>query len=298
MNGRQSIFMSNSSSSGSSGVGVLPRSVQLDFEKEEKKIQQFESTNKKFYKDVKYYVDKLDELIKSETKMIHNLSSLTSINPTATQSRPSTSEINNLNDFNHDFLNKLNKWKDILNEHIKSSDQLKQSCQSSVIEPMKNLNLIFPQVYQAIKRREQALKEFLKQQDKLDKLQDKERTGATLVRINELTQSVNSSKQQFQKEHSFLMEELPKLYNSRIDYIKPCVSSLIRSQSSFYDEYSKFYESILSNENELDIRHDEAKSYVNLLPENADSDAEIEKLSDDIQKCLLDIKSLSIVASD
>ena len=57
-------------------VGLVPRAVQLEFDKEEKKIQQFEMTNKKLYRDVKNYVDKIDELIKSETKMINNLSNL------------------------------------------------------------------------------------------------------------------------------------------------------------------------------------------------------------------------------
>lgn len=65
---------SSSSSHSSAGIGLVPRSVQLDFDKQEKKIQQLEQTNKKFYKDVKCYVDKIDELNKSETKMINNLS--------------------------------------------------------------------------------------------------------------------------------------------------------------------------------------------------------------------------------
>lgn len=65
-----------SSNHTSAGIGVIPRSVQLDFDKEEKKIQQLEQTNKKFYKDVKCYVDKIDELNKSETKMINNLSGI------------------------------------------------------------------------------------------------------------------------------------------------------------------------------------------------------------------------------
>lgn len=71
MNGRQSSINTTTI-----GVGIVPRAVQLEFEKEEKKIQQFESTNKKFYKDVKYYIDKLDDLIKSESKMINNISNL------------------------------------------------------------------------------------------------------------------------------------------------------------------------------------------------------------------------------
>ena len=198
MSGRQSV------SSASASVGVVPRAVQLDFEKEEKKIQQFEATNKKFYKDVKCYVEKIDELNKSETKMINNLSNLASSSSPASLTRPppppppppppassssatssssttssrSTFSSNqqqqvadtaNLNIANTDlndqeFLCKLRQWKELLAEHNKSCDTLKQTCQSQVVEPMKSLNLIFPQVYAAIKRRDHTYKELLKQQ--------------------------------------------------------------------------------------------------------------------------------------
>ena len=241
---RQSV-MSNASAS----VGVVPRAVQLDFDKEEKKIQQFETTNKKFYKDVKCYVEKIDELNKSETKMINNLANLANnssptTNTTTTTSNSTLNTIqssnSNKNQFNNqqqladmanlniantdlndqEFLCKLKQWKELLNEHNKSCEFLKQTCQKDVIEPMKNLNSLFPQVYAAIKKRENTYRELLKQQEKLDKAQEKERTGTNLVKITELSQAVNIAKQQFQKEHLFLMEELPKLFNSRIDCIR------------------------------------------------------------------------------
>ena len=154
MSGRQSI-----SNHGSAGVGVVPRAEQLDFEKEEKKIQQFEQTNKKFYKDVKYYVDKIDELNKSETKMINNLTNLVNtagmVNSSIQNSKASanmnnqaasSTSMENTDSNDQEFISKLRLWKDLLNEHNKSCDSLKQTCQTQVIEPMKNLNMVFPQV--------------------------------------------------------------------------------------------------------------------------------------------------------
>ncbi|RNA12615.1 Bridging integrator 3 [Brachionus plicatilis] len=264
MNARQSFLNSTEN------VGILPRSINSEFEKEEKKIQNFESANKKFYKDVKSYCDKLDELVKSEAKLITNMSNLTG--PLA--------------DSNQELAQKSTKLRDQLNERAKSSDQLKQTCLSSVIEPMKNLNSVFPHVYQSVKRREQYLKDLHKQQDKLYKLQDREHTGSNLVKINEQTQIVNQSKQLFMKEHSFLMRELPLLYSSGLEYVRPCVNSLIKSQENFYKEYGKFYES--------EIDKSSGPSYEN--SNNLEQD--IQSLSEDIEKCLSDIKSLSIVASD
>ena len=274
-------------------VGLIPRAVQLDFEKEESKIEQFEQTNKKFYRDVKNYVEKIDELIKNENKMITNLSNLSFnqaiVSPNSSSSNSNTNNNNNdqLIDSNERiFIDKLKQWKELSNEHNKTSEHLKQTCQSHVIEPMKNLNLLFPMVKAAVKKRDNSHKELVKLQEKLEKAQEKERTGPNLVKIADLTNQVQMAKHQFQTENAFLMEELPKLYHSRIDYIRPCVSSLINSQLSFYNEYSKFYDNI-SNKSEQTLS--------NL---SNDSNENLNKANDDIQACLNDIKSLSIVSGD
>lgn len=126
------------------------------------------------------------------------------------------------------------------------------------------------------------------------------------------------------------MEELPKLYSSRIDYIKPCVNTLIGGQAKFYEEYSQFYESILRDssasqqhggegtEPSASVNANSAatgfvgenhRDYVNMPTSGVDDaitsgqvnsnvDNEVEKLSTEIQQCLKEIKSLSIVASD
>jgi hypothetical protein len=322
------------------GVGLVPRSVQLDFDREEKKIQQFETVNKKFYKDVKSYVEKLDDLIKSETKMLTNVSSFSSSvcesssfsssSSQASSSSPSqqgalvnTASSSSSISLDKEMFTRLKSIKELLGEHSKQCEHFKQTSQANVIEPMKNLNLVFPQVYQAIKRREQSLKELIKHQKQLEKLQEKEHTGPNLVRLNEVTYAVQHAKLQFNKENSILMEELPKFYNSRVDYIRPCVNCLIKNQLDFYDKYNSFYDSLLDNLNsteststssrladesskidsmskrELVVLNDgkETQSASNVY-ENIDSDDEINNLSDDIQKCLGDIKSLSIVAAD
>jgi hypothetical protein len=308
MNGRQS------ANNLSVGVGLVPRSLQLDLEKEEKKIEQFETTNKKFYKDVKYYVEKIDELNKSESKMVNNLANIintshTTPNVASNASSHDTlvndsSDQNELN--NREIGEKLKLWKDMLNEHGKATECLKNTCQSQVIEPMKNLNLMFPQVYAAIKKREQSYKELLKQQDKLEKAQEKERTGQNLVRISDLTQSVQLAKQQFQKEHLYLMEELPKFYDSRVDYIKPCVDSMIQAQAKFYESYSNLFDAVLNGANTTDTngnRDSTLSSSTQPLLFNSNHNVsntqiDTEKLDDEIKKCLADIRSLSIVAGD
>ena len=131
----------------------------------------------------------------------------------------------------------------------------------------------------------------------MDKALKKERTGAQLVRIEQLKQLVATSKQQFQREHTLLMEELPKLYDSRVDYIRPCVTALLESQAKFYDSYALFYESILNLNSTASVENEERN-------ESLDSSSSpqqrlaVDKIDSEIQKCLGEIKSLSIVAGD
>jgi hypothetical protein len=134
----------------------------------------------------------------------------------------------------------------------------------------------------------------------LDKAFEKERTGAQIVKIEQLKHLVNTAKQQFQREHLLLMEELPKLYNSRLDYIRPCVSALLESQTKFYDSYSSFYDSILNTSN----KSMSESTVLNAAGNETDlqsvkpSSPSVETIDCEIQKCLNEIKSLSIVAGD
>ncbi len=131
----------------------------------------------------------------------------------------------------------------------------------------------------------------------MDKALEKERTGAQLVRIEQLKQLVATSKQQFQREHTLLMEELPKLYDSRVDYIRPCVTALLESQAKFYDSYALFYESILNLNSTASVENEERNE-----PLDSSSSPQqrlaVDKIDSEIQKCLGEIKSLSIVAGD
>lgn len=338
---------------------IVPRMVQKDFEKEEKKIQQFEDINKKFYKDVKRYIEAIDETNKSELKLINNILNVmsTSLNNTNSSSNStltttptiapnkltsslsipaltnSTTSLSNRASLSDSFNNKISMWKQThLNQNQNYLEKLKLTCQYDVIEPMKKLNLIFPNVYLAIKRRESAYQEFEKQQHKLSKLQERERTGENLVKINKQQQNVNNAKNLFQKEHLLLMEELPKLYDSRITYIYPCIQQLIKSQIEFFTSYSANYEKLLDecNQNQIYTNISNASTStassstssssrsISSILSNTNQSIEqqqslqsnknnrIQKINDesinqvdaDIKKLLGEIKSLSIVASD
>jgi hypothetical protein len=316
--------------------------VQKDFEKEEKKIKQFEEINKKLYKDVKRYIESIDDTNKSELKLINNIlivmSTTTTTAPTLATNKltsslsipaltNSTSSISNPYRLSlaDSFNNKITQWKQThLTQNQNYLEKLKLTCQYDVIEPMKKLNLIFPSVYSAIKRREKAYQEFEKEQQKLLKLQEKERLGENLVKINQHQQLVNNASALFQKEHLLLMEELPKFYDSRITYIYPCIQQLIKSQIEFFSSYSSNYEKLLEECNFNQIYKTSSSNASSSTPSSSTSSSSrsissmnsnnenqqlstikntnqlqaIDQVDADIKRLLGEIKSLSIVASD
>lgn len=322
---------------------IVPRMVQKDFEKEEKKIKQFEEINKKFYRDVERYIGAIDDTNKSEFKLINNIlvvmSTTTTTAPTLATNKltsslsipaltNSTSSISNpyhrlsLAD---SFNNKITQWKQThLTQNQNYLEKLKSTCLKDVIEPMKQLTSIFPSVKSAIKRREKAYQDFEKEQQKLLKLQEKERLGENLVKINQKQQEVNNLSTLFQKEHLLLMEELPKLYNSRITYIYPCIQQLIKSQIEFFSSYSSNYEKLLEECNFNQIYKASLSNASSSTPSSSTSSSSrsissmnsnneshqlsnikntnqlqaVDQVDADIKRLLGEIKSLSIVASD
>jgi hypothetical protein len=275
---------------------VVPRIVQNDFEKEEKKIEHFESMNKKFYKDSKRYVDTIDKVFNSELKLINNLINL------ASQTGVSNEPIDD------DFYLKLNNWKQThMHEAINEVEKLKATCQYDIIEPIKKLNAIFPNVHMAIRKREQAYNDLLKQQQKFEKLLEKERTGPNLVKIEQFKPSLQLAKEAFQKEHLLLMDQLPKLYESRLSYMYPCVQQLIKAQFEFYDQVTRNYGDLI-DDNSVDERLGKQSSSLvhpnGVSSSNGNTKSKIflpvydHNIDVDIDRCFSDIKSLSIVSGD
>jgi hypothetical protein len=312
---------------------IVPRVIQKDFEKEEKKIEQFECINKKFYKDVKRYIEAIDKVYNSELKLINNLINISSTTPSSSSSTSSSlSNQQTQSTLSDDFNLQLNQWKHThIHENINSIEKLKTICQYDIIEPIKKLNTIFPNVHLAIKKREQAYNDLLKQQQKFEKLCEKERTGANLVKVEQFKPTLQMAKEIFQKEHVALMEQLPKLYDSRLNYIYPCIQQLVKAQIDFYEQITKIYaslsDSINSNQDSQSVtnndgsqQHTPQQQHKNLSQSSSATSSTSStsfltspndtfrrssflplydhNIDVDIEKCLFDIKSLSIVSGD
>uniref|UniRef100_A0A3Q3ABF1 Bridging integrator 3 n=1 Tax=Kryptolebias marmoratus TaxID=37003 RepID=A0A3Q3ABF1_KRYMA len=88
----------------------------------------------------------------------------------------------------------------------------------------------------AVKRREQALQDYKRLQSKVEKYEEKEKTGPVMVKLHQANEELKPVKEDFEAKNKQLLDEMPKFYQSRIDYFQPSFEALIRAQVVYFTE--------------------------------------------------------------
>lgn len=227
------------------------------FEKEAKKLEELEETCRKLYKDAKKCSDSAAALCKCERRITQDLLA------------------SSLCQSEEQLLRHVEEWDSSnvkLDLHLQ---EMNSNIQKTMIEPVKKFNSIFPSLHTAKKKREQSLEEYEKWEAKVKKYQERDRTGNNIVKLHQSQKSLQPAKEEFYEQHYVLMEDMPKLYDCRIDYFQPCLEALIKSQVTYNSEAYKIYSELAGQ----------------LIQENLTA----ENYAGLIQQKLQDIKGLSIV---
>ncbi|XP_062567845.1 bridging integrator 3-like [Saccostrea cucullata] len=202
---------------------VVSRTTEREFGREVKRVESLDETSKKLYKDTKRWLESNSALLNSEHKITQDL--LTS---------PLCQTEAQLNAM-------ITDWDRAIEKQNLHSRELNNVVQKTMAEPVKRLNTIFPSIQAALKKREQSLQEYQKSQAKVEKHQNRERTGQNVVKLDLSRKAVERTKADFDSQNQALSEDLPKFVDGRIEYIQPCLESLIKSQVSYNSEALKIY---------------------------------------------------------
>eukprot|EP00118_Oscarella_pearsei_P027198 m.310897 g.310897 ORF g.310897 m.310897 type:complete len:259 (+) comp56248_c0_seq1:55-831(+) len=157
--------------------------------------------------------------------------------------------------------------------------QLTKLEEEVVIEPMKKFMPVFPSVQRSVNRRHQKRNDLERAQAKVDKYMNKDMTSskqATKLAVAE--RDFEKAKAEFERLDGQLSEDVPKLYDGRVEYLQPCLEALIKGQV-FHCEMAD--EILVAMECELGGSDDEM------------DDDEVKKW---MQKQLAEIKGLSVVS--
>ncbi|KAM6235032.1 bridging integrator 3 isoform 7-T8 [Porphyrio hochstetteri] len=197
--------------------------VERDFEREYGKLQQLEDQTKKLQKDMKKSTDADLAMSKSAVRISSDLLS----NPLCEQ-EPG-------------FLEMVTAFDTAMKRMDSFNQEKVNQIQKTVIEPLKKFSSVFPSLNMAVKRREQTLQDYKRLQSKVEKYEEKERTGPVLAKLHQAREELRPVKEDFEAKNKQLLEEMPKFYSSRIDYFKPSFESLVRAQVVYYTEMHKIF---------------------------------------------------------
>uniref|UniRef100_A0A9L0R7C0 Bridging integrator 3 n=2 Tax=Equus caballus TaxID=9796 RepID=A0A9L0R7C0_HORSE len=202
---------------------IVSKTVERDFEREYGKLQQLEEQTKRLQKDMKKSTDADLAMSKSAVKISLDLLS----NPLCEQDQ--------------DFLNMVTALDTAMKRMDAFNQEKVNQIQKTVIEPLKKFGSVFPSLNMAVKRREQALQDYRRLQAKVEKYEEKEKTGPVLAKLHQAREELRPVRDDFEAKNKQLLDEMPRFYNSRLDYFQPSFESLIRAQVVYYSEMHKIF---------------------------------------------------------
>uniref|UniRef100_A0A8V0ZCC8 Bridging integrator 3 n=1 Tax=Gallus gallus TaxID=9031 RepID=A0A8V0ZCC8_CHICK len=146
---------------------IVPKTVERDFEREYGKLQQLEEQTKKLQKDMKKSTDADLAMSKAAVKISSDLLS----NPLCEQDAA--------------FLGVVTAFDTAMRRMDSFNQEKVNQIQKTVIEPLKKFGSVFPSLNMAVKRREQTLQEYRRLQAKVEKYEEKERSGPGLAKLHQ-----------------------------------------------------------------------------------------------------------------
>uniref|UniRef100_A0A8V0ZIA5 Bridging integrator 3 n=1 Tax=Gallus gallus TaxID=9031 RepID=A0A8V0ZIA5_CHICK len=214
---------------------IVPKTVERDFEREYGKLQQLEEQTKKLQKDMKKSTDADLAMSKAAVKISSDLLS----NPLCEQDAA--------------FLGVVTAFDTAMRRMDSFNQEKVNQIQKTVIEPLKNgcgavwaavsrrFGSVFPSLNMAVKRREQTLQEYRRLQAKVEKYEEKERSGPGLAKLHQAREELRPVRADFEAKNQQLLQEMPKFYSSRSDYFTPSFEALLRAQVVFYSEMRSIF---------------------------------------------------------
>ncbi|CAF1461082.1 unnamed protein product [Rotaria sp. Silwood1] len=262
-------------------IGVI---TTRDFDRETRRLESLEDNAKSLTRDLIKQDKSFDDFSRGQLKLLHDLSSSAFINH-YDQQQTSTTLSTNISQL-------INDWK-ITAQHIsEQTNLLNEITSKTIIDSSKRLTLALANVTNAIKKREQSLNDYIKIQNKLDKINEKFGTSTTSLttmtnttnnnnnnnnKLEQIKKQLNDAKQQYELKNQILNNELPILHEQRAAFVYPCLEAFIEAQAHYCDQLEAAYRNLIGQTDAV-----------------TNSTATL----DEINAKLAKIKSLSIVASE
>lgn len=243
---------------------IISMSDERDFQREVDKLRQLEFAAKKLHKDMKKYTDSTTALLKGEMRLCQNLKSSSLVHQDKESWQAVDSYEQSLPILSH------------------STSELTNAVHKVMAEPLRRYTSVhIPNMSAAIKKRDMMLHDCNQRFAKVQKYQQKEKTGTNIVKLDQAKKSLAPVQAEFERFNTSLMEEVPRFYDGRVRYIQPSLAALITAQIHYNKEILDVYKNL-----DKQLNGSKGSSYTD------------EIYNYQMEKRLQEIRKLSIVADD
>ncbi|CDS11645.1 hypothetical protein LRAMOSA03908 [Lichtheimia ramosa] len=193
-------------------TGVVDRTVDSEFDEEYERFKTLEKKAEKLTKEAKGYLDAMRAM-------------------TGTQLRISQT----IGHFYDDTVimgpggQEYKKVIEKMDEETKT--EMDQAFRATVLEPLSRFCSYFPEVNEAVKRRQKKLLDYDAHRSKVRKLIDK--PSEDPQRLPRAEQEANMAREMYEGLNSILIADLPKVVELRVPYLDPTFEALVKAQLQF-----------------------------------------------------------------
>ncbi|XP_013794788.1 bridging integrator 3-like [Limulus polyphemus] len=151
-----------------------------------------------------------------------------------------------------------------------ASQELVMLVHKTVVEPVKRFSGVFSEVRVATRKRDQTLRICMKNKEKVQSLQEKEfKTAQYVVKLEHSKIDLENMFLDYKRQVASLKEEIPQVYDGRIDFFQPCLEALIKSEISFWGDETRLFNSLMDTckqqrERKLNSEEQQQKRFASL----------------------------------
>ncbi|KAF9577657.1 hypothetical protein BGW38_007003, partial [Lunasporangiospora selenospora] len=194
-----------------SKTGHMDRTTDREFEEEEKRAKQLEKKSERLHKEANSYAKALREMAGAQVRIATTLEQLHD------ESEPMP--VHGV------------KYKEAVSRMEQQATDEDSAFRSTVLEPIGRYYAYFPEVNEAVRRRNKKLLDYDNARSKVRKLVERPSEDAT--KLPRAEHEANVSRDQYEAMNAQLTSELPKIIDTRVAYLDPSFEAMVKSQLSF-----------------------------------------------------------------
>lgn len=217
-------------------TGQMEKTVDKEYEFEEKRFKSMESTSLKLHKELKHYLDSLRIVTQSQANIGEALGSFYGTN-------------------DQEPANISQEYSSTMKQLGSSIKDLESPYNQTVLNPIARFNSYYIEVNEAIKKRLHKQLDYDSLKNKVRKLiekpEDKDLGHDSEDKLNEYQEQLVEAQKNFDDLNGQLKHDLPRLINLRIPFLGPSFESFVKIQLKFFMEN---YEGLVGLQGKLDAR--------------------------------------------